>query len=109
MCREQLVKLPSKFHELTADGAAVLAISIDSPDAARRLGRDLGLPFPILSDPDMSVIRAYGMKGNGMDMADMGYVVIDKRGRIRARQIDREFGDHIGDIVRVLREAKGAT
>ncbi len=39
-------------------------------------------------------------------MADMGYVVIDKQGRIRARQIDRRFGEHFGAIVRAAREAK---
>ena len=84
----------------------MLGISIDMPDAAARLAKDLNLPFAILSDPRMEVIRAYGMKGEGMDMADMGYVVIDKQGRIRARQIDRRFGENVAAIVRALRQAK---
>ena len=84
----------------------MLGISIDMPDAAARLAKDLNLPFAILSDPRMEVIRAYGMKGEGMDMADMGYVVIDKQGRIRARQIDRRFGENVATIVRALRQAK---
>ena len=87
----------------------VLGISIDMPDAAARLAKDLNLPFAILSDPRMEVIRAYGMKGEGMDMADMGYVVIDKQGRIRARQIDRRFGENAATIVRALRQAKEQT
>ena len=87
----------------------VLGISIDMPDAASRLAKDLNLPFAILSDPRMEVIRAYGMKGEGMDMADMGYVVIDKQGRIRARQIDRRFGENVATIVRALRQAKEHT
>jgi len=87
----------------------VLGISIDMPDAAARLAKDLNLPFAILSDPRMEVIRAYGMKGEGMDMADMGYVVIDKQGRIRARQIDRRFGENVATIVRALRQAKEQT
>ena len=84
----------------------MLGISIDMPDAAARLAKDLNLPFAILSDPRMEVIRAYGMKGEGMDMADMGWVVIDKQGRIRARQIDRRFGENVAAIVRALRQAK---
>ena len=87
----------------------MLGISIDMPDAAARLAKDLNLPFAILSDPRMEVIRAYGMKGEGMDMADMGYVVIDKQGRIRARQIDRRFGENVATIVRALRQAKEHT
>ena len=84
----------------------MLAISIDTPAQAAALAKDLGLPFPILSDPRMKIIRAYGMKGDGMDMAEMGYVVIDKQGRIRTRQIDRHFGENIGMIERAVREAR---
>ena len=106
MCREQLGKLPPKIGELTAEGAAVLGISNDTPEEAARLMRELGLSFPILSDPAMEVIRAYRMKGQGMEMADMGYVIIDKQGRIHARQIDRRFGEHVETMVHALRQAK---
>ena len=106
MCRVQLGKLPSKIGELTAEGAAVLGISRDAPAAAARLVQELGLPFPILSDVPMEVIRAYRMKGEGMEMADLGYVIIDKQGRIRTRQMDRRFGENVGMIVRALHQAK---
>jgi len=109
MCREQLGKLPSKLGELTAEGAAVLGISIDTAQEADRLAQELGLPFPILSDPTMEVIRAYRMKGQGMEMADMGYVIIDTQGRLRARQTDRQFGEHVGAMVQALRQAKQPT
>ena len=109
MCREQLGKLQAKAGALTAEGAAVLGVSIDAPEAAARLVKELNLPFPILSDPRMEVIRAYGMKGAGMDMADMGYVVIDKQGRVRTRQIDRRMGENVGMIVRAVRQAKTQT
>jgi peroxiredoxin Q/BCP len=109
MCREQLGKLPPKIGELTAEGAAVLGISIDTPEEAARLTRELALPFPILSDPTMETIHAYGMKGQGMEMADMGYVIIDKQGHIRTHQIDRQFGEHVEAMVRALRQAQHQT
>ena len=109
MCREQLGKLPPQVGELTAEGAAVLGISHDTPQQAARLAQELGLPFAILSDPAMEVIRAYRMKGEGMEMADMGYVVIDKQGRIQSRQIDRRFGENVERIVRALHRAKQPT
>ena len=43
----------------------MLAISIASPEQAAHLVKDFALPFAILSDPRMDVIRAYGMKGVG--------------------------------------------
>ena len=91
--------------EIRREGASVFAVSIDTPEAQRRFGEELKLTFPLLSNPRMTVIRAYGMKGAGMDMADMGYVVVDKHGRIRTRQIDRRFGDNVGVIVRAVHEA----
>jgi len=109
MCRAQLGKLQAGLEELRAEGAAILAVSIDRPDEAARLARDLGLTFPILSDPRMDVIGRYGMTGGGMRMGDMGYVVIDRQGRIRARRIDREFGEHIGAVLDALVAAKRET
>lgn len=84
----------------------MLAVSIDIQEQARTLARQLGLTFPLLSDPGMQVIRQYGMKGEGMEMADMGYVVIDREGRIRARRIDRRFGDHFERLLHDVRQAK---
>lgn len=83
----------------------MLAISIDSPEQSASLVKDLALPLAIVSDPRMDVIRAYGMRGDGMDMADMGYVM-DKQGRIRTLRIDRRFGENGGAIARAVREAK---
>ncbi len=92
-------------------GAEVFAISKDGTDDARRMATDLGLDFPVLSDPSMEVIDRYGMKGAGMPMADMGYVLIDASGRLRVRKIDRQFGDHAGVLVQELgriAQGKGA-
>jgi len=57
----------------------------------------------------METIRTYQMKGQRMEMADMGYVIINKQGRIRTRQIDRQFGERVETIVYALRQAKGQT
>jgi len=67
------------------------------------LRRDLGLTFPILSDPDMRVIRAFDMQGEMRNMGDMGYVVIDKAARIRDRRIERNFGEKLAAILSTLR------
>lgn len=78
-------------------------MSIDRPEDARALRQDLGLTFPILSDPDMRVIRALGMQGEMRNMGDMGYVIIDKAGRIHDRQIERNFGENLAPILSTLK------
>jgi peroxiredoxin len=52
----------------------------------------------------MRVIVMYGMKAHNMAMAEMGYVVIDAGGRIRARRTDREMGEHAEDIIKAVRQ-----
>ncbi len=106
MCREQLVKLRPHVKELEAEGAAVLAMSTDTPEEASRLALDLNLAFPILSDPHMVIVRDYNMEGKEMAMPEMGYAVIDKQGRIRTEGVDRQFGENVNDILRALRGAK---
>jgi len=80
----------------------VLGISIDPPSVLRHTVAQLSLQFPLLADPQMRVIRQYGMKGKDMQMAHMGYVIIDAQGRLRMRKIDPQFGEHAQDILAVL-------
>ncbi len=86
----------------------VLGISIDASSVARGTVAQLGLQFPLLADPQMRVIRQYGMKGKGMQMANMGYVVLDAQGRIRTRKIDRQFGGHARDILAIVQHLRTA-
>lgn len=106
MCREQLVKLRPHLKKLLDEGAAVLGMSMDTPEQASRLALELNLAFPILSDPNMAIVGEYGMEGKQMGMPEMGYAVIDRRGRLRAKNIDRRFGENTDAIVRLLRQAK---
>ena len=92
-----------RVGQLEEAGARVLGISIDKPEAAGKLARELGLTFPLLSDPSMGVIRRYGMMGEGMKMGDMGYAVIDRRGRLREKKIDRKFAERVNDILAIVR------
>ena len=98
----QLGKLRAEVGRIRALGAEVFAISSDGPQDARRMATELGLDFPVLSNLSMDVIYRYRMKGDRMPMADMGYVLIDATGRIRQHKIDRQFGEHVGDLVKSL-------
>ena len=109
MCREQLVKLRPHVKGLQAEGAEVLAMSMDTPEEASKLAQDLNLVFPVLSDPNMGIVREYGMYGKQMGMPEMGYAVIDKQGRIRTEEIDQQFGENVNAILRALRKAKSTT
>jgi peroxiredoxin Q/BCP len=62
----------------------VVGISADSLETHRRFAASMGLPFPLLSDPDQAVAKRYGAN------AEPGYnrralYVIGKDGRVRWR------------------------
>jgi len=54
---------------LKAKGGRILAVSVEPPETARELARDLALPFAVLSDVDRAALRAYGIvhEGGGLE------------------------------------------
>ena len=84
-----------------------MALSIDPPEVAAWTASKLGLHFPLLSDPQAQVIRQYRMFNPPMNMASMGYVLIDAPGRVRAREVDASFGAHSEAILQRLARLEG--
>lgn len=61
--------LAKVYPELAAQGVGLAAISVDDVADSRALAHELGLPFPLLSDPEARVIAAYGVLMEGQPLA----------------------------------------
>jgi len=84
-------------------GAAVLAISGDSPFCHEAFARDRGFSFPLLSDVHRAVIRAYGVHDEERNVAYRSTFVVDRDGVLRWGQAgDRDMVRDGAEIVRVL-------
>jgi len=70
----------------------VLGISLDSPERNRKFAEETGASFPLLSDTEKQVAKAYGVLNFTRLFANRVTFVIDKDGIIR--HID-EGGDAI--------------
>ena len=57
----QLVQLQQVADELTAHGFALFAISNDPVEILDEFAREHGITFPLLSDADSTVIKAFGI------------------------------------------------
>jgi len=55
------VELQDRFAELTRSGIGVAAISYDSQEILADFAEERGITFPLLSDADSAVIKAYGI------------------------------------------------
>ncbi|MFT5291983.1 MAG: peroxiredoxin Q/BCP [Planctomycetota bacterium] len=86
-------------------GVKVYGISTDDVASLAKFHKDQGLNFPLLSDPDGSVARKYGV------LSKRGYAnritfVIDERGVIIMTDESVDVSQHGSDLAGRIREAK---
>ena len=83
VCTAQLNEYTRTIGEFEQLDAAVLAISPQSPESHRAFAAaQEGFAFPLLSDEDLSVGRAYGVLGL-LDLYRRSTFVIDAEGTVR--------------------------
>jgi len=62
-CTREACSLRDKFTTLKKKGITIVGISGDSRKELKNFSERYNLPFLLLSDPNQSVIKAYGVKG----------------------------------------------
>ena len=83
----------------------VFAASVDTPETNKRFVDEHHYNFPILSDPEKTVAKAYGV------LAPAGYAqrwtfIIGRDGTIRAIDKKVDFASHGKDLARELEELR---
>ncbi len=58
-CTKQACAFGELYPQFREKGAVVLGVSRDSVASHKRFEEKYGLPFPLLSDPELQVIQAY--------------------------------------------------
>ena len=66
-CTSQACSFRDLYPQIRKKGAIVLGISKDSVESHKRFEEAHGLPFTLLSDSDLSVIKAYDVLKPGKD------------------------------------------
>ena len=69
---------------------------MDLPETSLKLHRKLGLDFPLLSDPEMKVIKAYGVAMDGRDIAVPSIFILNSQRRIVWSDVADDFTDRPG-------------
>ena len=60
-CSKQACGFAERYPQFLEKGDVVLGVSKDSVKSHKNFEQKYGLPFPLLSDPELSVIRAYNV------------------------------------------------
>ena len=77
-----------RLEDFDARGFRILAISVDPPETSRDLRRTQGYTFPLLSDTQAEVIRAYDLihedaGPEGTDLSRPAEFLVDATGTVR--------------------------
>lgn len=81
------MQLAEHHDRFQRERIALVMISVDSVEDSRALADRLGTRIPLLSDPDMTVIGAWGVAMEGRDIAVPATFVVDRERRIRWRRV----------------------
>lgn len=92
-CTKELNRYQSNLAQFTKADAQVLGVSVDSPAKNKAYAESLGVDYPILSDHDRAVSRAYGVLMPLIRLAKRVTFVIDPQGVVRSIQRGEEAMD----------------
>jgi peroxiredoxin len=99
-CKGQLIQLQSAKARFEEQGLKLAGISYDSEAILKFFADRRKIEFPLLSDPDSSVIRAYDVLnseaiGQNKGMARPGYFFIDTKGMIREKFFEAKYRERL--------------
>jgi peroxiredoxin Q/BCP len=107
-CTKQACDFRDNLASLGGAGLDVLGISPDKPAKLARFRDDQGLTFPLLSDPDRTVLEAYGtygektMYGRKVQGVIRSTFVIDEDGQIDQALYNVKAAGHVASLRKKL-------
>ena len=109
-CTTQACGIRDEWQSIKTTGAHLFGVSIDSEKSHEKFIAKFDLPFPLLSDTDKSIVVAYGvwveksMYGKKYMGTERTTFVIDAKGRIAAIIPKVKPAEHLGLVVKALKE-----
>ena len=106
-CTTQACDFRDRLDAFTAEGYVVLGISPDSPKKLAEFRENEGLSFTLLSDPDKSVMEAYGAFGEKMMYGKkvVGVIrstfLIDEKGKIEKAWYSVKADGHAAKVLEI--------
>jgi peroxiredoxin Q/BCP len=107
-CTKQACDFRDSLQSLAAAGYAVLGLSPDKPEKLAKFREHDAINFPLLSDPDKTVLEAYGaygekkLYGKTVQGVIRSTFVIGEDGRVEVAQYAVKATGHVAKLRRDL-------
>lgn len=111
-CTRQACAFAAAYEDFKAMDAAVIGVSKDSAASHQRFAEKHGLPFVLLSDPELTAIQAYGVwqEKKLYGKVSMGVVrttyLIDEQGMIEKVMPKVKPDTNAAEILEYLKQSK---
>jgi peroxiredoxin len=86
----------------------LVAIAADTPAQTARLKRKLKLPFTLLVDPNLTVIKPWGLRHDGLQISVPATFVLRRDGRVAWRRISTNVWAR-ATVAKILEALRGLT
>jgi peroxiredoxin Q/BCP len=103
-CTKECTAMRADGKELRKYDVAYFTASVDTPELNKKFAESLNLDYPILSDPDKSVAREYGVLKPDGGFANRWTFYIGKDGKILYVDKNVNTTEHAKDIAKKLDE-----
>ena len=105
ICPTEVVGFSKQAKEFAAQDAEILGVSVDSLDSHRSWAEELGgIDYPLLSDEDKSLSRAYGVLDEREGVPLRATFIINPNGEVSYLVISHEnVGRSVEETLRVLK------
>lgn len=108
-CTAQMQTFTDQFDTLFGPDVIVVGINADSLETHQRFAAKLGLPFRLLTDPDLKVARRYGSyDGSGRPRRTIYVVAPDGRVHYRNLKFNPMDPKDYSALGAAVREARGS-
>ncbi|HLJ10500.1 MAG TPA: peroxiredoxin [Planctomycetaceae bacterium] len=103
-CTKECKSMRENGEKIRHFDVAYFTASCDDADTNKKFAESLKLDYPILSDPEKSVARAYGVVHEGRDVPERWTFYIDKQGVVKFIDKGVKTDSHGDDIAKKLDE-----
>lgn len=107
-CTKQACDFRDNLAQLNQSGLDVVGISPDKPEKLAKFRDAEGLTFPLLSDPERTVLAAWGtfgektMYGKTVQGVIRSTFVVDEKGRIEVARYNVKATGHVAKLINDL-------
>ncbi len=102
-CTMEACSFRDNLQPIRAMWTEIVGISVDSVESHEKFSEKYGLTFPLVSDSDKRIARAYGVLSDDGTTAKRVTFIIDKRGKVVKIFPKVDVTKHTHEVVEVLK------